>query len=202
MEQPLLERLGETAAPLPETLRVSARPRAGERATREKNARSQLEEGRKALADRQFDAAISALQSAITASGRGDYGVQPNEAASMLRQARNSKAAAEATQRHANAQRLVEEAKALGSWTKPRRFQKLREARNLDPDIEGATELTNSLGEQARAQGESALTSARTSTAAAEPNRRSRNTTAPCASWRWCLEVTRISHPHDNASRS
>ena len=33
----------------------------------------------------------------------------------MLRQARNSKAAAEATQRHANAQRLVEEAKALGS---------------------------------------------------------------------------------------
>ena len=94
-------------------------------------------------------------------------------------------------------------------WKRPRPWeldgrgalQKLREARNLDPDIEGATELTNSLGEQARA-GESALTSARTSTAAAEPNRRSRNTTAPCASWRWCLEVTRISHPHDNASRS
>ena len=31
-------------------------------------------------------------------------------------------------------------------------LQKLREARNLDPDIEGATELTNSLGEQARAR--------------------------------------------------
>ena len=95
-------------------------------------------------------------------------------------------------------------------WKRPRPWrssdvaaalQKLREARNLDPDIEGATELTNSLGEQARA-GRERLDVGKNSTAAGEPNRRSRNTTAPCASWRWCLEVTRISHPHDNASRS
>ena len=73
----------------------------------------------------------------------------------MLRQARNSKAAAEATQRHANAQKLVEEARAVAGSDVAAALQKLREARNLDPEIEGAAELTNSLGEQARVQGES-----------------------------------------------
>jgi pSer/pThr/pTyr-binding forkhead associated (FHA) protein len=151
------------APPLPETLRVSARQGEPEkeRATREKNARSQLEEGRKALADRQFDAAINALQSALTTSGRGDYGVQANEASTMLRQARNGKAAAEATQRHANAQKLVDEAKGLAGSDLAAALQKLRDAKNLDPEVEGAAELTTSLGEQARVQGEGALGSAR-----------------------------------------
>jgi hypothetical protein len=144
-------------------LRVAARLGEPEsaRATREKIARSQLEDGRKALADRQFDAAITAFQFAMTLSGRADYGIQPNEAASMLRQARNNKAAAEATQRHANAQRLVDEAKGLAGSDVAGALLKLRDARTLDPDVEGAADLTNNLAEQARIQGESALISAR-----------------------------------------
>jgi tetratricopeptide (TPR) repeat protein len=151
------------APPLPEPLRVSARPGEPEkeRATREKNARTQLEDGRKALSERQFDAAIIALQAAIATSGRSDYGVQANEANAMVRQARNGKAAAEATQRHANAQKLVDEAKGLAGSDVAAALQKLREARNLDPEVEGVSELTNSLGEQARVQGESALSSAK-----------------------------------------
>ena len=150
------------APPLAETLKVSLRPgeTEKERATREKTARTQLEDGRKALENRQFDQAISALQSAISTSGRSDYGAQANEASTMLRQARNSKAAAEATQRHANAQKLVEEAKGLASSDVPAALQKLREAKALD-EIEGAAELTTSLGEQARAQGENALSLAK-----------------------------------------
>jgi serine/threonine protein kinase len=151
------------APPFPETLRVS--PRQGEtekdRANREKVARSQLDDGRKLLADRQFDQAITALQSAIRTSGRSDYGVQPNEAASMLSQARNNKAAAEATQRHASAQKLVEEAKGLAGADVAGALGKLREARNLDPELEGLTELANSLAEQARVLGENALSLAK-----------------------------------------
>ena len=148
---------------VPEWLRVSARQgeTEKERATREKTARTQLEDGRKALEGRQFDQAIAALQSAIATSGRSDYGVQANEAGTMLRQARNGKAAAEATQRHANAQKLVEEARGLASSDVAAALGKLREARSLDSEIEGAAELANSLGEQARTQGEAALTSAR-----------------------------------------
>lgn len=151
------------APPAPETLRVSARQgeTEKERVTREKTARTQLEEGRKALESRQFDQAIAALQSAIAASGRSDYGVQPNEAGTLLRQARNGKAAAEATQRHANAQKLVEEAKGLASSDVAAALGKLREARGLDSEIEGAAELANSLGEQARTQGETAFSAAR-----------------------------------------
>jgi len=151
------------APPLPETLRVTARQGEPEkeRATREKTARSQLEEGRKALADRQFDTAIEKLQSALSTSGRGDYGVQANEASSMLRQARNGKAAAEASQRHAAAQKLVEEARAAAGSDIVTALNKLREARNLDPEIEGAAELANSLTDQARIQGEAAMTSAK-----------------------------------------
>jgi hypothetical protein len=153
-------------------LKVSARPGEAEkdRANREKVARSQLDDGRKLLADRQFDQAITALQSAIRTSGRSDYGVQPNEAASMLSQARNNKAAAEATQRQASAQKLVDdasaqklvdEARGLASSDVAAALGKLREARNLDPEIQGIGELTNRLEEQARAQGESALSSAK-----------------------------------------
>jgi serine/threonine protein kinase len=148
--------------PLPETLRVSARQGESERdrLTREKTARSQLEDGRKALENRQFDAAIAALQSALTTSGRADYGFQPNEAASLLRMARNGRAAAEATQRSASAQKLVDEARALTTDVAVA-LAKLREARNLDPEIQGIGELTNRLEEQVRAQGERALTLAR-----------------------------------------
>jgi predicted component of type VI protein secretion system len=149
--------------PVPETLKVAARQGEPEkeRATREKTARNQLEEGRKALADRQFDTAIERLQSALSTSGRSDYGVQANEASQMLRQARNNKAAAEANQRHANAQKLVEEARAAAGSDIVTALNKLREARNLDPEIEGAAELNNSFTEQARVQGEAAMTAAK-----------------------------------------
>jgi hypothetical protein len=79
----------------------------------------------------------------------------------MLRQARNGKAAAEASQRQATAQKLVEEARTAAGSDIVTALQKIREARNLDPEVEGATELASSLGEQARAQGETALRSAK-----------------------------------------
>jgi tetratricopeptide (TPR) repeat protein len=148
---------------LPESLRVSARAGESEkdRATREKAAMKSLEDGRKALSDRLFDTAITALQLALTTGGRNDYGVQPGEANALLQKARNGKAAAEAQLRHANAQRLVDEAKGLAESDVAAALGKLREARNLDSDIEGAAELSNSLADQARAQGENALRSAR-----------------------------------------
>jgi riboflavin synthase len=40
-------------------------------------------------------------------------------------------------------------------------LQKVRDARNLDPEVEGANELNATLTEQARAQGEAAMTSAK-----------------------------------------
>jgi riboflavin synthase len=40
-------------------------------------------------------------------------------------------------------------------------LQKVRDARNLDPEVEGANELNATLTEQARAQGEAAITSAK-----------------------------------------
>ena len=150
------------APPLAETLKVSARPGETEkdRATREKLARTQLEDGRRAVENRQFDTAITALQGAISTSGRNDYGNQAGEANALLQKARNGKAAAEANLRHANAQKLVEEAKVLASSDVAAALQKLREAKALD-EIEGAAELMNTLGEQARAQGENALSLAK-----------------------------------------
>ena len=150
------------APPLAETLKVSLRPGETEkdRATREKQARTQLDDGRRALENRQFDAAITALQGALTTSGRNDYGNQAGEANALLQKARNGKAATEANIRRANAQKLVEEAKGLASSDVAAALQKLREAKALD-DIEGAAELMNTLGEQARQQGESALSLAK-----------------------------------------
>jgi riboflavin synthase len=40
-------------------------------------------------------------------------------------------------------------------------LQKVRDARNLDPEVEGANELNATLTEQARAQGEAVITSAK-----------------------------------------
>jgi tetratricopeptide (TPR) repeat protein len=148
--------------PLADTLKVPLRPGETEkdRATREKSAKSQLDEGRKLLADRQFDSAITALQGSLSTSGRSDFGAQAGEANALLQKARNGRAAAEANIRHANAQKLVDDAKVLAGSDVASALQKLREAKALD-EIEGAAELMNNLGEQARQQGENALSLAR-----------------------------------------
>ena len=147
----------------PETLRVA--PRAGEsavqRATREKLAKTHLDDGKKALAEARYVQAIDLLQAALNQSGRQDYGTSPNEAVTALARARKERAAAEAAQRGNNARRLVEEARALGSGDVVNAIGKVREARNLDPDVEGANDLLNALQEQARVQGEKVLGSAK-----------------------------------------
>jgi tetratricopeptide (TPR) repeat protein len=150
-------------APIAETLRVTAR--AGEsnaqRATREKTAKTHLDEGKKALAEQKYVNAIDLLQAALTTSGRQDYGTVPNEAASLLARARKERDAFVVAQKTITARRLVAEAKALGTSDIPQAIQKLRDARELDADAEGATELQNALQEQARSQGENALSSAK-----------------------------------------
>jgi predicted component of type VI protein secretion system len=151
------------APPIAETLRVTAR--AGEtnaqRSTREKTAKTHLDDGKKALAEQKYINAIDLLQAALTTSGRQDYGTAANEAASLLARARKERDAFVVAQKTATARRLVAEAKALGTSDIPQAIQKLRDARELDADAEGATELQNALQEQARSQGENALTSAK-----------------------------------------
>jgi hypothetical protein len=151
------------APPLAETLKVTAR--AGEsnaqRANREKTARGHLEDGKKVLAEQKWVNAIDLLQAALTTSGRQDYGTVPNEAATLLARARKERDAFVVAQRTLTARRLVTEAKALGTSDIPQAIQKLRDARELDAAAEGAAELQNSLQEQARSQGETALSSAK-----------------------------------------
>jgi serine/threonine protein kinase len=96
---------------LPESLRVPPRPgeRESERSVREMAARSHLEQGRKALADGQFEAAITALQAAIATSGRADFGDSLGEAATLSKQARQAKSDAEAAGRPGEARTAIEE---------------------------------------------------------------------------------------------
>ena len=153
----------EKEPPPPSTLRVAARPgeSAAERNTREKNARYHLDVGKKALDERRYADAIDLLQRALEMSDRPDYGTTAGEAASLLKTARSSKAAADASLARANAQKLVDQAKGLAGSDIVSAVRRLREALALDPKAAGAAELMSTLQEQAVAQGESALTSAK-----------------------------------------
>jgi hypothetical protein len=153
----------EKEPPPPSTLRVAARPgeSAAERNTREKNARYHLDDGKKALEERRYADAIDLLQRALETSDRPDYGATAGEAASLLKTARSSKAAADASLARANAQKLVDQAKGLAGSDIVSAVRRLREALALDPKAAGAAELMSTLQEQAVAQGESALTSAK-----------------------------------------
>ncbi len=99
----------------PETLRVLAKPGESEkeRAGREKTAKTQLDDGKRALNERQYDAAITALNLAIQTSNRPDFGNVPGEAAGLLKQARTSKNQAEANAKRAEAVTALEEARSL-----------------------------------------------------------------------------------------
>jgi tetratricopeptide (TPR) repeat protein len=121
----------------------------------------QLEEGREALANRRFDAAISALQSALATSGRSDYGVQPNEAANLLKQAHQGKTRAEAATRHGDAVKALDEARALVASDLPAAATRLQRARTLEPDLDGIAELAKTIGDQARTQGDCAFSLAK-----------------------------------------
>lgn len=147
------------AAPVPEFLVVQARPGESEkdRLTRERGARSQLEDGKKAFAEQRWDSAIAALVAALKISERNDYGTVANEANQLLRQAQKSKATADATVRRANAQRVMDEAHTIGASNVLLAVQKVREAQALDPQVDNATELLNTLIEHGRVQGENAV---------------------------------------------
>jgi hypothetical protein len=144
---------------VPEPLRVAAKPGEPERdrAARENAARGHLDQGRAALAEHRIDAAVTSLQAALAQSGRPDFGATPGEAGSLLARARKEQSAAIAAARNAAAQRAVADARALGSSDIPAAIQKLRDARALDPEVDGPAELEKTLLEQARIQGESAL---------------------------------------------
>jgi predicted component of type VI protein secretion system len=148
----------------PETLKAVARPGESEkeRASHEKTARAQLEEGRKALGDRQYDAAITALTSAISASNRPDFGNSPGEAAALLRQARQARTQAEAAARHGEAVKALDEARTLvGASDLPAAAARLQRARSLEPDLDGIADLTKNIGDQARTQGDRAFSLAK-----------------------------------------
>jgi hypothetical protein len=104
------------------------------------------------LGEPQFDQAIrGAAVWPIAASGRERLtALQPNEAGTCWRRRANGKAAAEATSACQCAEARGEEAKGLASSDVAPALGKLREARGLDSEIEGAAKLANSLGESRR----------------------------------------------------
>ena len=144
-------------------LRVAARPgeSVAKRNAREKNARFHLDDGTKALEEKRFSDAINFLQRALDTSDRPDFGYTAGEAASLLKQARTAKAAADATLPRERAQKLVEQAKALAGSDIVSAEKRLREALSLDSESPGATELMSAIQARLVVQGEAALTSAR-----------------------------------------
>ena len=151
------------AASGPPTLIVQLNPGETEktRSTRESWAKRDLEEARKALAERDYEKASTLATAAITNSGRPDFGNYANEARDIGSKARKEKAEAEAKQRRASAQKFIEDARTLGASDLRGAFQKINQAKALDPEVEGADELKESLYPEARAQGERALIAAK-----------------------------------------
>ena len=145
------------------TLRVAARPgeSVAERNARERLARYHLDDGKKAMEEKRFSDAIDPLQRAMNTSARPDFGYTAGEAASLLKQARTARAAADPTQSRERAQKLVEQARALAGSDIAAAVRRLREALALDPNAPGANELMSSLQDRIVARGEAALTSAK-----------------------------------------
>jgi hypothetical protein len=151
----------EPAPPSSMTVAPRANESASERASREKNARYLLEDGKKAFDERRFADAIDMLQRALEQSGREDFGSTPGEAASVLKLARTAKANADAAAARATAQKLFDQAKAMAATDVVGAARRLREAQQADARLPGIAELMASLQEQAVTQGEAALTSAK-----------------------------------------
>jgi tetratricopeptide (TPR) repeat protein len=161
---------GTTATPtapanstLPPTLRVEGRSGepASSRNTREKTAKTHLDDAKKALDDRRYPDAIAAAQQAMEVSGRTDFGTSPNEANSIVAKAKAAQTADESETRAANAQKLVAQAKALANSNNVlEALNRLREARMLSPQAVNQ-ELESSLLDQARKLGEAALARAK-----------------------------------------
>lgn len=148
------------AAPqIPEFLRVEVKPGESEkdRLTRERGAKTQFDEGKKALGEQRWDSAIASFGAALKISERSDYGTVANEATQLLRQAQKSKAAADGAVRRANAQRVMDEAHTIGASNVLLAVQRVREAQALDPQVENAAELLTTLIEHGRVQGENAV---------------------------------------------
>jgi pSer/pThr/pTyr-binding forkhead associated (FHA) protein len=155
---------GAVVSTVAATLRVTAKPgeTAAERTDREKRARSLLDDGKKALEERRYSAAISQLQAAIRESGRPDFGHVKDQASSLLQDAQTAQARIDAGAKRETALRLVEEAKVLASADNLLgAVEKVREARNLDPQVAGAAEVLSRVQERARVLGEQFLSSAR-----------------------------------------
>jgi pSer/pThr/pTyr-binding forkhead associated (FHA) protein len=149
--------------PVPETLRVQAKPGESEkdRSNREKYARANLADAKQALNDREYDKAINLSAAAINGSGRADFGNTAGEASAVNAKAKSAKAEGEAKQRRGNAQKLIDDATAIGASDIPAAVEKVRQATRLDANVEGGSELLANLLPQARAQGEQALRDAK-----------------------------------------
>jgi hypothetical protein len=121
-----------------------------------------LDDGKKALEDRRYAVAFGLFQAAIKESGRQDFGYTKDQASTLSQEAASAQARLDGAAKRETALKLVEDAKALASSDDiPAAFQKLREARNADPQVAGAPDLMARLQEQAQVQGERALTSAK-----------------------------------------
>jgi hypothetical protein len=151
----------EPAPPSSMTVAPRANESASERASREKNAGYLLYDGKKAFDERRFAEAVDLLQRAVDLSGRGDFGATPGEAASILKQARTAKVAADAAQARATAQKLFDQAKTLAATDIVGATRRLQDAQRADATLPGIAEFLASLHEQAVAQGEAAFMSAK-----------------------------------------
>src|SRR4051812_37108147 len=97
----------------------------------------------------------------MNGSGRNDFGTTAGEASAVNAKAKSAKAEGEAKQRRGNAQKLIDDATAIGASDIPAAVEKVRQATRLDANVEGGSELLASLLPQARAQGEQALRDAK-----------------------------------------
>lgn len=160
------------APPLAETLRVA--PRAGEsdkdRGDRQRRARTHLDDAKRALDNGQYDSAIALSGAAINEAGRPDFGSTANEARDVGAKAKSAKADAETRQRRASARKLMDDAMVMGTSDILALVEKVRQAKRIDPGVEGADELLNGLQPQARSEGERALVVAKNADNARRPD--------------------------------
>lgn len=149
--------------------RDSAVPSASEaeaQVSREAGAKVELEFGMHALEAGDYEAAIKALTAAQMLSGRNDFGTAPGNTTALLLRARTAlhlrerNGALAAKGDHAAAAELLSEARRIADSDPVSANRKVKEARTLDPTVEGADELATTLADRARQRAEVLLSNA------------------------------------------
>jgi pSer/pThr/pTyr-binding forkhead associated (FHA) protein len=133
-----------------------------DRANRDKEARSFLDDGKARFREGQYSTAIMVLEAALRKSGRPDYGSTAYEARQLIDQARESIEEREREQRAKRIQdqlTLAEQRAAAGDIVGEMRA--LQEVKRLDPGRPAIDDRIGKLQERARVEGEKAFLDAR-----------------------------------------